>query len=225
MFLANRLRAAAGRRGIPTNGLVAWYTMDNISGSTLVDEMGNYDGTITGATTTTGVIDDALLFDGAGDIVEVNDGGGLAFDVFSVSFWMKADVDIDDITEFGEQMSLTGRDNEGVNGWWFGRSREDNSGELRFGTHSGNIKTDYQFDTNVNHVVLVQRSDAESEVWVNGQLNASGDNGYTGASTDNILYIGGKDNDYTFGGWIDQYRVYNRALSEEEIQLLYEEGA
>lgn len=61
-MLARRLRAASGNRGgVPTDGLVAWYTMDNISGSTLVDEMGNYDGTIYGSVPTVAGVDGFAL--------------------------------------------------------------------------------------------------------------------------------------------------------------------
>ena len=59
------LRAAAGRDRIPTDGLIAHYTMDNVIGSTLIDETGNYDGTITGATQT----GEYLSFDGVNDKV------------------------------------------------------------------------------------------------------------------------------------------------------------
>lgn len=57
--------------GIPSD-FIAHYTMDNISGSTLVDEAGNYDGTITGAVTATGNDGDALYFDGTNDYVLIN---------------------------------------------------------------------------------------------------------------------------------------------------------
>src|SRR5690554_7200851 len=65
-MLHHRLRAASGAQqngggGIPENGLLAHYTMENISGGTLIDETGNYDGTIYGATIGAGYLD----FDGS----------------------------------------------------------------------------------------------------------------------------------------------------------------
>jgi hypothetical protein len=56
----------------PSNpNLVSMYTMDNISGSTLVDESpNNNDGTITGATQVTGHIDSALAF-ASGQFVDI----------------------------------------------------------------------------------------------------------------------------------------------------------
>jgi len=72
-MLHNTLRAAAGGgHKIPTDGLVAWYSMDNVSGTTLFDQLGGYDGTISGATQVPGVIGDALQFDGVDDMVIVS---------------------------------------------------------------------------------------------------------------------------------------------------------
>lgn len=68
-MLHHRLRAAAGARGsgggggIPTD-YIAFYTMDNISGSTLVDETGAYDGTINGVAFSAGCSGQAAQFEG-----------------------------------------------------------------------------------------------------------------------------------------------------------------
>jgi len=80
MILANKLRRGVGggvcvvssNPILDTNNanLLAMYTMDNISGSTLVDESPQAaDGIITGATTVTGIIGDGLNFDGVNDSV------------------------------------------------------------------------------------------------------------------------------------------------------------
>lgn len=60
MNLARRLTMGRNLE-VPTDGLVAHYTMDSISGSTVVDEMGVYNGTLVGTfTRPTGVIGSAL---------------------------------------------------------------------------------------------------------------------------------------------------------------------
>lgn len=38
---------------------------------------------------------------------------------------------------------------------------------------------------------------------------------------DDFLYIGGKANTYSFPGAIDEFRIYNRALTDDEVELLY----
>ena len=81
MFGADAVRCmrrnsgGGGGGGIPTDGLFVWYTMDNISGNTLVDEMGNYNGTIDGATSVLSEAGPALSFDGVNDSVFVGDTG------------------------------------------------------------------------------------------------------------------------------------------------------
>jgi hypothetical protein len=47
---------------IPTGGLIAHYTFDNVVGGTVVDEQGNYNGTIYDLNTTTGHIGNGLLY-------------------------------------------------------------------------------------------------------------------------------------------------------------------
>lgn len=68
--------------------LLAMYTMDNISGATLFDESPNSrDGTITGATTVTGIIGDGLNFDGSNDSVVAPHPQHTSLE--SMTFWFK----------------------------------------------------------------------------------------------------------------------------------------
>lgn len=111
MFLANRLRAAAGRARIPTDGLIAHYTMDNISGSTLVDEMGNYDGTLVNSPAfTPGIIGNAIDFDGNSGYAGSFGMTGVLLDAFS--FWIYAPEEITSATatayHFGTLSTLAG---------------------------------------------------------------------------------------------------------------------
>jgi hypothetical protein len=70
---------------------VAHYTMDNISGSTMVDETGNYNGTITGAVQAPGHVLRALSFDGTtGNKASISNlFSGWATD-FTISLWVDA---------------------------------------------------------------------------------------------------------------------------------------
>ncbi|SEG14330.1 LamG-like jellyroll fold domain-containing protein [Marinobacterium lutimaris] len=62
----NMARATAGRNGGGSGGLpegtIAKYTGDNISGTTLFDEGGNYNGVMTNVTQTPGQVGQALYF-------------------------------------------------------------------------------------------------------------------------------------------------------------------
>jgi hypothetical protein len=59
--------------------LVAHWKFDEGSGGTAYDSAGDNDGTIYGATWTTGQIDGALDFDGSNDYVDVADSASLSF--------------------------------------------------------------------------------------------------------------------------------------------------
>jgi hypothetical protein len=83
--------------------LIVMYTMDSISGSTLVDEsLNNNDGSITGATAVTGKIDDALTFSRtAEDRVTSIATTGTASDGFTICGWLKFDNNDDPVGNAG----------------------------------------------------------------------------------------------------------------------------
>lgn len=116
MLLANRLKKAAWARGgggitSPTHpDLVAMYTMDNISGTTLIDETGNgNDAGIDGATVVSGKIDSALSFDGSNDYVRRANGLDVPdLSTFAMSVWVMVDsVNLFD-TLFGHNVRTAG---------------------------------------------------------------------------------------------------------------------
>ncbi len=78
-----------------------------------------------------------------------------------------------------------------------------------------------------SHICGVYIGDTSARSYVDGEyeetsLSTSYSNINTVAS--NYARIGSYANSYTFRGIIDDVRAYNRALSEEEIQMLYNEG-
>lgn len=86
--LGRRVAQAASGASIPTDNLVLHYTMDNIAGATLVDEVGSYNGTISGATTTAGKSGNALSFDGVNDYVDCGSGAGSTVTgSFTICLW------------------------------------------------------------------------------------------------------------------------------------------
>src|SRR6185437_3495139 len=76
LFLACFVFAASGRTA--STGLVAAYSFDEGSGSTVADASGNgNNGTVTNGSWTTGVHGDALSFNGSSTIVNVPDSPSL----------------------------------------------------------------------------------------------------------------------------------------------------
>ena len=74
--------------------LVSWWKFDEGTGSTVYDSVGNYDGTITGGTWTTGMFGGALDFDGTDDYVTITTDPNLNnLGAMTISAWIYPRVD------------------------------------------------------------------------------------------------------------------------------------
>ena len=214
----------------PTDGLVLHYSMDSatISGDTLTDESSyNNDGTINGATTgVTGVENEALYFDGTDDNVSVphdaslNVGSGL-----TLSLWTYR----------------TGRGGVNPRIW---QKESFNSGYsfLQDGSiNDGDQSMSFIVaDSNNNDYRIDDTQAIPLDVWTHyvgvydgGEQRLYRDNTVVGSTTwsDTIhkntgdVAIGSVNgSDDVFDGRLDEFRIYERALSDSEIQTLFEEG-
>jgi hypothetical protein len=68
---------------IPTNGLVAYWSLETDAN----DEVGDNDGTISGATSASGIVRDAYSFDGTDDYIEIDEELVDFNEYWSISFW------------------------------------------------------------------------------------------------------------------------------------------
>jgi hypothetical protein len=72
------------------DGLVAHWNFDEGSGQTLTDSVNGHNGTIYGATWTTGISGSALQFDGYNDYVRITNNSDFDFQTgFSLCAWVK----------------------------------------------------------------------------------------------------------------------------------------
>lgn len=206
------------------------YTMDNISGSTIVDESPNaQNGTISGATTTTGKLDNALNFDGVNDYIDV--GTTYVNNEGSISLWAAR------IGDFYEPLLSKGNSITATNNMAL---QYMDSGAVRFlvqASPSNAIiytQNTWPVDPNAyNHIVLTCNG-STWKVYVNGVLQplTAEQAGNTGWWFDNVsggenVYIG--RNNYTSGDFyaetkIDQIRLFDRELTADEVVSLYHEG-
>lgn len=71
------------------SGAVAWWTFNNINGALALDEAGDNNGIIVGATPTPGEVGGGLAFDGVDDFVSVPNSSAWDFGSgdFSITFW------------------------------------------------------------------------------------------------------------------------------------------
>lgn len=224
----------------PANGLVGHWALDETSGTTITDSSGNNNngtaanGLDPATDSVNGVVATALDFDGTDDLIDAGSssslddifaGGGAITAWINPRSWGEAD--------FGrivDKSASTGADN----GYHF------------HVLSSGNLRFDHDFDggdgqmntttapialNQWSHVAVVYNRDSAANdpaIYVQGVLQNADSfipSGTALSDSSHSLIIGNhSDASRTFDGQIDDVRIYNRALSVEEIAQLYEYG-
>jgi hypothetical protein len=222
------------------DGPIGHWTFDESEGLIVHDTVAGRHGIIHGAEWTIGQVGDALWFDGVDDYVELpdNEPVWLPGDNFSLAVWVYFE------RRPGLKQEYILDLNHGISA--------DPSYELAYGLSRGSpgsdglsfrmtTMTDTDDDLQTTdvfpegrwyHVVAV-RGGTTQAIYVNGQLNAS-----RTCTPDSIDFVGSYDNDKVsigrfsqalglpfccaFMGMIDDVRIYNKALSAEEVRQLHE---
>ena len=207
-------------------GLVAYYSFDG----NLNDNTGNTSNTGIAVGTpafTCGVVNQALLLDGANDQVRIpntaNVSGEFGREDFTVSFYFKP---------------------IGFNGTKYLLSKRDSCANprrfyVRYVPNSRTLNTflaqDEDKDVNLISVVnnqscwqhlTIVRDNIRVKVYLNGVFRSDlGTASRINLETSGPLYIGGSECiggiETPFSGLIDELRVYNRALSDDEVAGLF----
>jgi len=236
VLLASVPTVAYAQCPTPSDGLVAHWTLDESGNtSTAVDSAGSNNGTLTSfpadpsANWVAGKIDNGLDFDGSNDYVDA--GNGSDFDItgdITVSAWVYATA-----APGSEGRTILSRfDSSNTKGWNFGASWTTPDFEFELyeaGTGDGGaaVYTGY-FTTELNqwhHMVGVVKSSSYIRLYMDGELIEEN----TADAPDSLAYtagdalrIGNRSNGQSdFQGQIDDARIYNRALSADEVQALY----
>lgn len=212
-----------------STGLTAYYSFDDISGTTVPDSSGNgYDGTITGsAVTTTGVVGDALTFDGSDDTVDIPHQllSGQTPD-FSYSFYIKADVDGDDSQYILAQASSGTNNND-----CFSVAYDNSAHSIKvLTTNNGqNAKITKSVDLSGDwtHIAVTHSySENQSKLYVNGVAQT----GFAMSCSQELgsQFLIGRS---PWAGYnqqlkasLDEVRVYSRVLTDEDVYTLATEG-
>jgi len=201
-------------------GLVAYYSFDDCSAKDLSGN-GN-DGIIYGAKCVDGKFGKALRFDGVDDYVEVPDSPSLDItDEITIEVWVKG------YGFAGDFRQIVGKSPDTVlRHLNFAYDlRVDKAGPLRFSINNG----DWQYvlatieEGKWYHVVGTYDG-SEMRLYVNGELKDTKSVSGSIITNDAPVSIGRLPTDDYWNGIIDEVRIYNRALSEEEIRALYERG-
>jgi hypothetical protein len=212
--------------------LVGWWKFDEGSGAIVYDSARNNNGTVYGTARTTGQINGALNFDGSNDYVEIPDN--------------------DNSLDITSQMTITAWIKPLDNEWLYciaakqpsGSATDDSPGNYEFMVAGSYLNFWYQINTEGTyaiyestspvalgewqHVAVTLKIGDKVKFYINGEPTGTVDPMDTlGIVNDEPLRIGrikSNDDTYWFPGGIDDVRIYNRALSDTEIQQLYQWG-
>jgi len=213
----------------PSGGPVGAYPFEEGSGTTTADFSGsNNTGTLIGATWTAGRIGNALAFDGVGANVDLGNPPALQFSgSMTVSAWINSaafprdDAAIVSSVQFGAPQG----------GFQFDTTVDTGPRTVGFKLFSPSGALMIRYGATVlqlnqwYHVAGVYDAQAQT---MTVYLNGVADNGTLLGRVGNMqlpasldMFIGRRSDvpgDYYFNGVIDEVRIYNRALTQAEIQ-------
>lgn len=217
-------------------GMVAHWNMDENSGSVLPDVAGySNNGTLINMSDEAwvpGIFGNALQFDGVDDYIMVPHDPSIDFthQDFSISFWLRQST-----TDKPMTYIIKGTHTSPGTGKNYEVAFIDSSNSFRFNVDDNVydpadmfIRPDWYIDTvEWYHIVAFRNTELNMlYVIVNTEPTGMTEDNMGDISQNEDLYIGvspDEENTY-FKGSLDDIRIYNYALSIEEIQSIYDEG-
>jgi hypothetical protein len=205
-------------------GLLAWYQFDESSGTTAVDSSGSGNNAtlVNGPTWVTGQSGNAVNLDGANDYVSMPNGIVNGLNNFTIATWVRLDTTGSwrRIFDFGTGTS--------VNMFLVPQS---GSNTVRFAITTGGWSAEQQINgtsplsTGVWTHVAVTKSGNVGTLYVNGVVVGTNNNLTLSPSSlgnTNQSWLGRSQysGDAYLDGQLDDFRIYNRALSAAEINGL-----
>jgi hypothetical protein len=216
-----------------TSGLVAYYPFNGNAN----DESGNGNNGVTnGVTNTTdrnGNANSAYNFNGTSDNIKINNTTSLNNPSVSISGWFLTNSNATD-TYYGAKSIIAkywdspSNCNSNYNSYVFCLAKQNNKSTVCLGTsfYSGN---NFYYNQAISvgtwyHFTFVHDSNYGGKIYINGQLVATNTTGGMMCNGINPIYIGAdvlSGNLFRFfNGKIDDIRIYNRSLSQNEISYL-----
>jgi hypothetical protein len=204
-------------------GLVGHWKLDETSGTTATDSTLNLNhGTYTGGVTLSvpgpfpNVGDVAAEFDGVDDYVTIPDNSTLKpTSALSVTGWVRGDAwgtgtDVDVILRKGDA---------NPNNWQLAIA--DGKAALYLDdSDGGGVRSTTTLSTGQWCHVAATWDGTQIKIYVNGALETTQARSGTISTDTRPIYLGGRSGADLFDGGLDDVRIYNRALSAEEIAAM-----
>lgn len=215
------------------NGLVAYWKMDENSGTSIIDSSGssytaNFGTGTSSPSWSAGKFGIGTSFNGSTNYISIGSTDTLNFtSSFTLSAWVKTSQTVSS----GNYPAIAGKGflQSGTNGYGLFINGDD-SNKVTFQARNNNtISTALGIsisDNKWHHVVGVRNHETNtSYIYVDGQLINSNTTalsaGYSSSRNFGIGMRNGSNWSFPFNGMIDEVRVYDRALNNNEIQNLY----
>lgn len=199
-----------------TDNLIAYYTFDNPDSKYIYDSAGNYHLTIHGNALyyPNGVFGTGLHFDG--DLVATTTGVNVSSQSHSFSLWERRNATIS--TAQGH-LRIGSENNNGKTV----RLKYDSSNKYKMDLYGANHTTGQTFTTSEWRHWAYSYDNAlrTQKLYLNGNLILSESSDGYSFTGDTAIYLGADKNSEFNYGTMDEVRVYNRILSQAEIQQLY----
>jgi len=204
-------------------GLVAAWPLDEGAGEVARDISGNkHDGEIKGAKWVAGQFGKALEFDGKSAVV-IPHSDALTLEFFTVTGWVKCQ----NQGAWQTIMTKTGAD-ENVEPRNYGTFVVPNDGGIHFSLQGGNTKINSKEKVNDgkwHFVVMTRDKDGKLRGYIDGAKVVEGDSQKPGVNKTAVsIGAGGGGIRYWLIGSVDEVAIFNKALSEEDINGLMKKG-
>ena len=217
--------------GSLTSGLVGWWKFDETNGTVAYDSSGNEnDGNLTnGPTWTSGKIGGALSFDGVDDRVKIPHTILDQKLAFTVSLWFNMKLGSDS----SYHAFITAANSSDANAFTFEKRPDHNMMIRDMGEVTSSPAETSDFWTSTWRHITLTKSSVGIVFYLSGEELDSKNYSTTTMNVDaNGLWIG-PDQDSVGGGWqsgqsvkgeLDDFRIYDRALSPFEVRALHDLG-
>jgi hypothetical protein len=236
MGAADKVNAAESQGDALEKGMVGYWKLDDGSGTSAADASGNANtGTLTnGPTWTTGNIGGATTFDGTDDYTSMPSSSAYNFAYnqdFGVSTWVK--IPSTQVNTGSTTNEIIQKWNNSANGYPFvirltnqthGTPGKINA--VRYdGTNNPGVSSTTTINDNTWHFISFTKRSSVLSLYIDGALQGTATDTTTGTtSNSDPLTIGvraGSPYLYYLTGSVDEPRIYNRALSADEVSKLY----
>ncbi len=198
---------------------VSRWKLDDGSGSTAVDMYAGHNGTVSGASWTTGKISGALSFNGSTNYVSIaNDVDYQVTKAFTVAAWVRG-TSWNASADYSSIILRKGHANP--NNWQVG-VKQGYAAVTLDAYDNGSYKGSTYLTTGVWHHVAGTWDGSKVRIYVDGALDNVPPTYTTALGTDTrALYMGGRiGSTDVINGRLDDVRFYNRALTAAEIAAL-----